>query len=264
MSEKTVIVETDSRGVATVTLNRPAVHNAFDDAMIARLDEVFTGLVADGARLMVLRAAGRSFCAGADAGWMKASAQYSEAENIADACRLSAMLARLNGLPMPTLALVQGAAFGGGLGLVACCDIALAAGRARFCLSEVRLGLTPATISPYVVAAMGARAARRYFLSAERFTADEARRLGLVHEVVGDEAALADAGAAMVSELLAGAPGAQAAAKELIFTVAGHPLDEALREDTARRIATRRASAEGREGLGAFLEKRKPKWTGDV
>jgi methylglutaconyl-CoA hydratase len=258
-----VIVTVDSRGVATVTLDRAEKHNAFDDALIAALSDTFRRLGADnGVRAVVLAANGKSFSAGADIGWMKRMAGTTEAENIRDARALADMLRRLNEMPKPTLALVQGAALGGGVGLVACCDIALATDGAIFALSEVRLGLIPATIGPYVVAAIGERAARRYFLTAERFGADTALALGLVHAVV-PTGELAAAGERVLADLLAGGPMAQAEAKALIRAVAGRPTTESLIEDTAGRIARIRAGDEAREGLDAFLAKRKPSWVRD-
>jgi methylglutaconyl-CoA hydratase len=249
----------DRRGVATLTLNRPDRHNAFDDALIAELTGALeaVGARAD-VRAVVLAGAGRSFSAGADLDWMRRTAGYSHAANLADAQALVRLMQTLDRLPKPTVALVQGAAYGGGVGLVACCDIALASERARFCLSEVKLGIIPAAISPYVVAAIGARQARRYFTTAEVMTAEQALAIGLVHEVVA-ATALPDALARVIDALLLGAPGAQAAAKDLVFLCGGPP-DAELAAETARRIADRRASAEGQEGLGAFLEKRVPAW----
>ncbi len=247
-------------GVATLTLNRPERHNAVDDSLIAALDEALTTLEAQPAvRAVVLRGAGPSFSAGADLDWMRRSAGYSDAENLADAEALAGMLRRLDQIPKPTIAEIQGPAIGGGVGLVAACDIAVAADGATFALSEVKLGLTPATISPYVVRAIGARAARRYVLTAERLSALEAHRLGLVHEVVPGHM-LTAAVARVLDRLAAGGPEAQAAAKSLIADVTGRPIDDALGRDTARRIADRRASAEGREGIAAFLDKRPPAW----
>ncbi|TCO79279.1 methylglutaconyl-CoA hydratase [Plasticicumulans lactativorans] len=248
-------------GVATLTLNRPELHNAFDDALIAALTAALRRLEADPAvRVVVLAANGKSFSAGADLNWMRRMADYTVAQNLDDARGLAELMRTLNALAKPTVAKVQGAAYGGGVGLVACCDIAVAADGASFCLSEVRLGLIPAVISPYVVNAIGERQARRYFVSAERFDAAEARRIGLVHEVV--PAAGLDA---KVDELLAtlagNGPAAMVAAKDLARAVARGPLDAAMIEDTARRIADIRASAEGREGLSAFLGKRRPAWT---
>lgn len=253
-------VDVDGRGVATVTLDRPALHNAFDDALIAALTDALRALGRDEAvRVVLLAARGKSFSAGADLEWMRRTAGYSREENLRDAEALAALTRTLDALPRPTVAVVQGAAYGGGVGLVACCDVAVASSAATFCLSEVRLGLVPAVISPYVVAAIGPRAARRYALTAERFDAAEARRLGLVHEVVAPEALEAAAGR-IVAALLAGGPRAVAAAKALVARVARAPLDDALVAETAERIASIRASEEGREGLSAFLEKRPPTW----
>jgi methylglutaconyl-CoA hydratase len=207
----------------------------------------------------VLSGSGRSFCAGADLNWMKRMAGYGEAENVADATALGVLMRTLNDLPKPTVALVQGNAFAGGLGLVAACDIAVAAEDAVFSVSEVKLGLIPSVISPYLVAAIGPRAARRYFLTAERFSAAEARRLGLVHEVV-PKADLAAAGEKLVSVLIENGPKAMAGSKRLIADVAFHPISDALVGLTARRIAETRASPEGKEGVASFLEKRKPSW----
>lgn len=246
-------------GVGTVTLNRPATHNAFDDAMIARLTSAFRDLAEDPqVRMVVLRAEGASFSAGGDLGWMKAMAGYSQERNVADARALADLMSTLDRLPKPTVALVQGSAYGGGVGLVACCDIAIVADSASFSLSEVRLGLIPAAIGPYVIAAIGARAARRYMLTGERFDAAEALRLGLAHEVAPPymlEATLER----VLADLAAGGPFAQANAKDLIRLIAPGP-DDALIEETAQRIADLRASPEGREGIGAFLEKRAPAW----
>lgn len=261
MSSPSILLNTDGRGVATLRLNRPDVHNAFDDALIAQLGDALHHLEQDPAvRVVVLAAEGSSFCAGADLQWMRRVAGYTEAQNLEDALKLARVLRRLDALPRPTVARVQGSAFGGGVGLIACCDVAVAARSAQFALSEVRLGLIPATVAPYVVAALGPRQARRYFTTGERFDAETARRLGLVHEVA-DTPALDQAVEGLVAELLKGAPGAQGAAKRLVADVAGRGLDEALLLETARRIAAARASAEGREGMAAFLEKRAPRWT---
>lgn len=253
-------LEIDARGVARLTLDRPEQHNAFDDALIDALNQELEKLARDDSvRVVVLRAQGKSFSAGADLNWMRRLADYDEAQNHADAMRLAELMRNLYQLPKPTIAQVQGAAFGGGVGLVACCDIAIAGEQALFCLSEVKLGLIPAVISPYVINAIGARAARRYILTAESFDAEHACRLGLVHEVV----AAADLDATVekqIGRLLDCGPRAQSAAKDLILAVAGRPLDQDLVEETARRIASIRASAEGREGLNAFLEKRSPAW----
>jgi methylglutaconyl-CoA hydratase len=255
-----LIVATDPRGVATVTLNRPEIHNAFDDALIAALTDAFVGLAADkNVRVLVLTGAGQNFSAGADLNWMKRMAGYSREENLADAMALAQMLRHLNEFPKPTLARVNGSAFAGSTGLIACCDIVIASAEAKFAVNEVRLGLIPATIGPYVLAAIGARQARRLFLTAERFSADEARRIGLVHEVVPCDA-LDAAVEKCLAMLLEGATGAQANAKRLIAKVANRPVDEALMRLTAEGIAEARASEEGREGIAAFLGKRKPNW----
>jgi methylglutaconyl-CoA hydratase len=249
-------------GVATVTMNRPDVHNAFDDASIAALAAAFRTLGGDpSVRCVVLRGAGASFSAGADLAWMQRMAGYSRDENLADAKGLAGLMQTIDRCPKPVVAAVHGPAFGGGVGLVACCDVAVASDAASFALTEVRLGLIPAVISPYVVAAIGERAARRYFLTAERMSAVEAHRLGLVHEVVPGH--MLDAAVErMLSRLREGSPDAQAAAKDLIAAVARRPTDAAVVADTAARIADQRASAAGKEGLAAFLAKRKPSWAG--
>jgi methylglutaconyl-CoA hydratase len=256
-------IEIERNGAkATLWLNRPDRHNAFDDALIAELSAGLATLAADSAiRVVLLAGRGKSFSAGADLAWMKRMAGYTAAENEADAQKMAEMLHRLDSLPKPTVALVQGAAMGGGVGLVAACDIAIATEDAQFAFSEARLGLTPATISPYVIAAIGPRAARRYFLTAERFDARRALGLGLVSAVV-PAADLAAAANKLADILCQNSPGAMAEAKRLIADVTGRPIDAALRYETAGRIARQRASAEGREGVAAFLEKRKPNWQG--
>ncbi|MEQ8654016.1 MAG: enoyl-CoA hydratase-related protein [Kiloniellales bacterium] len=252
-------LESDSRGIARLTMTRAEVHNAFDDAMIAALTEALEGVGCDpSVRALVLASEGKSFSAGADLNWMKRMAGYGEAENLADARALARLMQTLDGLPKPTIARVQGAAFGGGVGLVACCDIAIGTPAARFMLSEVKLGLVPGVISPYVVKAIGQRAARRYFLTAERFAADEALHLGLLHRLVPAEQ-LDAAVDETLDALLLGGPAALAAAKDLLFAV-DRPLDAKVIEDTATRIAAIRATPEGQEGLAAFLGKRKPAW----
>ncbi len=264
MSEN-ILTDIDERGVATVTLNRAEKHNAFNDEVIAELDAAFRKLGADSAvRVITLTGDGKSFSAGADLNWMKKTAGYSTADNQADALRLSGMLSTIADCPKPTMAIVNGAAFGGGVGLTACCDIAVALSTAVFSLSEVKLGLTPATISPYVVRAIGVRAAQRYFLTGERFDGIEARRIGLVHEIAQtmDEARMIIDG--LVDALLSGGPTAQADCKSLIRLVAGQEINDGLRTETAARIAARRASPEGQEGLDAFFNKRKPNWSADT
>ena len=260
MSEPSVIVAKDARGVGTVAINRPQVRNAIDDTVIRSLTDAFKTLGADGkTRIVVLTGRGVAFSAGADLDWMRRMAAGSEAENLASAKTISAMLRALNELPKPTIARINGAAYAAGIGLIAACDIAIAAEEAVFSISEVRIGLVPSTISPYVLAAIGAKAARRYFLTGEAFSAAEAHRLGLVHQVVpgsGLDAAIES----VVASLLTGGPQSQARAKRLIADIAGRPVDDALEALTARSIADARASAEGREGIAAFLEKRRPAW----
>jgi methylglutaconyl-CoA hydratase len=255
-----LLQDIDARGVVTVTLNRPELHNAFDDALIAEMTHVLATLGADPAvRAVVLRGHGRSFSAGADLDWMRRMAGYTREQNRKDAEGLARLMHTLDRLPKPVIAAVQGAAYGGGVGLVAACDIAIASDRASFCLSEVKLGLIPSAISPYVVAAIGARQARRYFLTAEVISAARAREIGLVHEVVTPDA-LDAAVETTLQALFQGAPIAQAEAKDLVFLVADQAVDEALIAETGKRIAERRVSAEGREGVGAFLGKRPPAW----
>ena len=256
----TLLQDIDARGVVTVTLNRPELHNAFDDALIAEMTHVLATLGADPAvRAVVLRGHGKSFSAGADLDWMRRMAGYTQAQNQKDAEGLARLMHTLDRLPKPVIAVVQGAAYGGGVGLVAACDIAIASTKASFCLSEVKLGLIPAAISPYVVAAIGARQARRYFMTAEVIPATRAREIGLVHEVVAPDEVETTL-TAVLDAVFQGAPGAQAEAKDLVFLVDGVPVDQALIVETAWRIAQRRVSAEGREGVGAFLAKRRPVW----
>jgi methylglutaconyl-CoA hydratase len=260
MSPSTIEVQTTPAGLGFVWLNRPDLRNAFNDTMIAELTAAFGALDADaGVRAVVLAGRGSVFCAGADLHWMKRMAGYSFEQNYEDALGLARMLRALRALRKPTVARVHGHAFAGGMGLVAACDVALAARGAEFCVSEVKLGLIPAVISPYLIAAMGERAARRYMLTAERFGADEAHRIGFVHACV-EPAELDSAIDELAGHLLAGGPAAHAATKDLIRAVAGRPVSEDLIADTATRIAAARASAEGREGIQSFLEKRKPAW----
>ncbi len=247
--------------VGLLTMNRPERHNAFDDAIIAELTEALRSMEADdGIRVVVLSAAGKSFSAGADLNWMKRMAGFSMDENRRDAMGLATLLRTLAHLRKPTVARVQGAAYGGGVGLVACCDVAIATQKASFALTEAKLGLIPAAISPYVVAAIGERAARRYFLSSERMDAGEAFRLGLVHDLAASDGDLDEKIGAIVDAMLACSPAAQLAAKELIRAVANRPVTSELIQDTAERIAKIRASPEGREGVAAFLEKRRAAW----
>ena len=255
-----LLTSLDERGVATLTLNRPDRHNAFDDTLIKHLTEAFRRVGADPAvRIVVLTSAGRSFSAGADVEWMRRMSTSTREANLADANALAEMLHTLDTLPKPTICIVQGPTFGGGIGLVACCDMVVAARRAVFSLSEVKLGLLPATISPYVVRAIGSRHARRYFQTGEIFDAEHAQAIGLVHELAHFDH-LQPAAEKLITALLMGAPGAQASAKSLIALCEAQPIGEALMAETAIRIATQRASAEGREGVDAFLSKRQPVW----
>ncbi|MDD2876338.1 MAG: enoyl-CoA hydratase-related protein [Acidiphilium sp.] len=250
----------DGYGTASIALDRPDSHNAFDDAMIGALNDVVARLALnETVRVVVLEGRGRDFSAGADLNWMRRRASGTPEENYADALALARLLHALDRLAKPTIALVQGAAFGGGAGLAACCDIVVATDDARFSFSEVRLGLIPAVISPYVVAAIGARQARRYFQTGEVFTAQTAQRIGLVHEIVAP-AELAAARDTLIMALRRGGPEAQAGAKALAIEVANRPVDASMIAETSRLISERRASAEGREGLAAFLEKRSPAW----
>jgi methylglutaconyl-CoA hydratase len=255
-----VITDIDDLGVARVRLNNPDKHNAFDDQMIGQLTEAFIA-IADNSnvRIMVLGSEGKSFSAGADLEWMKRMASYSYDENLRDASALALMLKTLNEIPQPTIARIQGPAFGGAVGLVSCCDMAVAASAASFSLSEVKIGLVPATISPYVIAAIGQRAARRYFVTAERFDAHRALQLGLVNEVV-DAEQLDQEIDRLINTLLANGPAAVTAAKQLVFDVAGKPIDQQLIDATCETIAAIRVSEQGQEGLQAFLERRKPQW----
>lgn len=255
------MLQTDvSRAIATVTLDRPDVRNAFNDELIAKLTATFRELGArDDVRCIVLAARGTAFCAGADLNWMKRMAGYTREENVADAGALAEMLRTLYACPKPTIAKVQGDVYAGGLGLVAACDIAVAIDSAHFCLSESRLGLLPATISPYVIRAMGARAAHRYFLTAERFDAATALRIGFVHEVVTG-AHLDTKVAEIAGALVNAGPAAVRACKKLVQDVAGREITPELIAMTVDGIADIRASAEGREGVQSFLGKRKPDW----
>jgi methylglutaconyl-CoA hydratase len=260
---RSIITEVDG-GVGILTLNKAERHNAFDEELIAELTEGLRELGADPqARVVVLSSTGKSFCAGADLNWMKRAAGYTPEQNLLDATLLADLLVTLNELPKPTIARVQGPAYGGGVGLIAACDMAIGTYDALFALSEVKLGIVPAVISPYLLAAIGERYCRRYMLTAERFSAAEAYRIGLLHELVPGEEQLDDAIAELVDTLLANGPQAQAECKALIRVVAGQPIDAETIEETAQRITRVRASAEGQEGLAAFLEKRPPYWVAD-
>ena len=254
------ITRTQDGAVLTLTLNRPEVRNAFSDTVIAEITAAFQDAAERReVRAVVLTASGPAFCAGADLNWMRRMADYSRAENLADAAALAEMLRTLAECPKPTIARVQGDVYAGGMGLVAACDMAVSVDSAHYCLSEVKLGLVPATISPYVVRAMGARAAQRYFLSAERFDAQEALRIGFVHAVV--PAAELDAQVASLTQALCNAsPNAVRACKTLLQQVSGRAIDAALIAQTVESIADIRASDEGREGVQSFLQKRKPAW----
>ncbi|HMW62580.1 MAG TPA: enoyl-CoA hydratase/isomerase family protein [Accumulibacter sp.] len=264
MSEYQSITSEVDGNVGILTLNKGDRHNAFDEQLIAELTDGLREMEADQrVRAVVLSSTGKSFCAGADLEWMRRAAGYSHEENLRDAHRLARLLSTLNELAKPTIARVQGPAYGGGVGLIAACDIALGTYDASFALSEVRLGIVPAVISPYVLAAIGERCSRRYMLTAESFSAAEAYRIGLLHELVPGEEQLDEAIAEILDRLLANSVAAQAECKALIRIVAGQPIDEQTREDTAQCIARVRASPAGREGIAAFLEKRKPHWNGD-
>ena len=255
-----ILFTVSNSNVATVTLNSPDNHNAFDDAIIAKLTDIFLEITAhQHIRIMILASTGKSFSAGANLGWMKRMVSYTLEENSKDAQGLALMLKALNFMPQTTVAKIQGAVFGGAVGLASCCDIAFASNKASFCLSEVKLGLIPATISPYVVNAIGERACRRYFQTAEQFSADKALLLGLVSEVFEPEL-LDDAVYTLTTTLLKNAPNAVKQSKQLAFDVANQPIDENLINITSERIANSRVSTEGQEGLSAFFEKRTPDW----
>jgi len=268
------IVDTDSQsplvrleasvgGVATVLINRAEKKNAFDDEVIAALDQAFETLeAADGVRVVFVRGEGETFSAGADLDWMKRAAEHTEADNREDALNMAKMLKRLHDLPMLTVALVEGAALGGGAGLAAACDMAIAVRNARFAFSEVKLGLVAATISPYVVRAIGARRARALFATGQVFDAEAARHFGLVDQVVEDAVALEAARDALAAEVMACAPGAVAESKRLVDHVAGRAIDHGLMTETAHWIARVRVGPEAQEGVAAFLDHKKPGWTG--
>ncbi|NQW01560.1 MAG: enoyl-CoA hydratase/isomerase family protein [Rhodospirillales bacterium] len=251
-----------ANGIAEVTMSRPDIHNAFDDRLIADMIAAFEALAASQeVRVVVVAGEGKSFSAGADLNWMRRMADYSQADNIADARNLAKLLALIAGFPRPVIARVQGAAFGGGVGLVSACDMAIGADNALFALSEVKLGLIPAVISPFVIRAIGERQASRFMITGERFDAKEACRIGLLHQVVGEHE-LDSAIDRMATGLLKNGPDAMRECKALIAAVMNRPIDDAVMDDTSARIARVRASAEGREGLEAFLEKRPPSWLG--
>lgn len=253
----------ESAFVGVLRLNRPELHNAFGDLMIAELIQALDALAAmPGLRVLLLESTGKNFSAGADLNWMRAMAQKDYQQNLTDAGALALLMQKLNSFPLPVIALVQGAAFGGAVGLVACCDMAIATPKASFCLSEVKIGLIPAVISPYVVRAIGERASRRYFTTAERFDAQTALQLGLISEIAGSEehADLRAKAQPLIDAIIANSPQAVVAAKALVAYVADAPLEADTIAETSRRIAAIRVSPEGQEGLTAFLDKRTPAW----
>ena len=259
MSYETLLTALN-QGVAIIRLNRPDVRNALNETVIAELTDAFERAIDDDeVRVILLAGEGSAFCAGADLNWMKRARGFSAEQNRADAERLARLLRTIHEGPKPTVARVHGPAFAGGMGLVAACDIAVASAEAKFCLSEVKLGLIPAMISPYVLRAMGESRARRYFLTAEVFEAAEAYRIGLVHEICMPEE-LDGTVNALLGHLVQGGPAALDQAKRLIRDVMGRPIDDALIADTAARIAAVRASDEGQEGIASFFEKRRPAW----
>ncbi|ACB34384.1 Enoyl-CoA hydratase/isomerase [Leptothrix cholodnii SP-6] len=260
MSASTLDLRRPSPHVAEVWLNRPDVRNAFNDDVIAELTATFGSLAADpDLRVIVLGGHGKAFCAGADLNWMRAMADYSWERNRADAQALADMLWAIHSCPVPVIGRVHGDCYAGGVGLAAVCDVLVASEAASFCLSEAKLGLLPATIGPYVVKALGERASQRYFLTAERFSATEAHRLGFVHELCAPDQ-IDERVQALVTSLVANGPAAVKACKQLVQDVAARPITAELRDDTARRIADIRCSAEGKEGVSAFLQKRSPSW----
>lgn len=261
MDTPTLLIDTDSRGVTTVILNRPEKHNAYDDRMVTQISTCFRQLAKDDqVKVVVLAANGDNFSAGADLAWMQRIMNYSFDENQRDANALAVMLSSINMLPKPVIAKVQGQAMGGGVGLISCCDVAICSEDAEFSMPEVKLGLIPSTISPYIIAAIGARAARRYFLTAEKFSSQKAKELGLISEVVKPEV-LDSTVEHFIEVFLNNAPNAMNAAKKLVFDLANKTIDKDVMSDTSQRIARTRISSEGQEGLQAFLEKRPPDWS---
>ncbi len=260
MTNESLLFQTTHQGVATITLNRPNMQNAFDDELIQKFISLLNEIEQDDKiRVVVLAANGKNFCAGADLNWMKRMAKYSYEKNLADARQLATLMHKLYTLNKPTVALVHGGTYGGGVGLIACCDIAIATTDANFSLSEVKIGLIPSVISPYVIKAIGERAAQRYFLTAENFNAQEAHQLGLIHSVIHQNE-LSSMSEKIIKHLLHNSPQAVISAKKLVQYVANNPINAEVIEETANRIAEIRVSPEGQEGLNAFLEKRTPKW----
>ena len=255
----TILLSVDDSGVCSLILNRPEVHNAFNERMIEEITQALElAKNNDSVRILLVQGAGKSFSAGADIKWMRRMADYDESQNYEDACRLSTMMDSLYRFPKPTLARIHGSVFGGGVGLVACCDVAIASKNTIFSLSEVKIGLIPAVISPYVVEAIGTRNARRYFLSGERFGSIVAKRLGLIHEYCEED--LSEIELSILNEFLQCAPGAQKVAKSLLQNVLSNDITPETQKVTAQMIAQVRASEEGREGTSAFIEKRPPSW----
>lgn len=261
MKQDSVLLDVTRAGVAVITLNRPEVHNAFNALVVERLNDILDELRgADGVRVVLLEGAGKNFSAGADLEWIRAAADYTHADNLEDARALAGMLNRLHTLPQPTVALVTGAARGGGVGLIAACDMAIATRDASFAFTEAKLGMIPAIISPFVIRTIGERAARRYFLTSETFDADEAYRLGLVQWVVESKEALAQESERLVTQIFQNGPDALHAVKDLIQAVAARTDYEHVLDNTAHRMADIRVTKEAKEGVAAFLEKRKPSW----
>ena len=255
-----ITAETGPLGICRINFNRPEKHNAFDDEFITEFTRILNNLEKDpNSKIILIKAEGKSFCAGADIQWMQRMAKYSMQENLADAHALAGLMRTLRHIDKPTIALIQGPTLGGGVGIAACCDVAIASEKASFCLSEVKIGMIPAVISPYVINAIGERQAMRYFLTAETMSAEDAKILGLVHKIVEHDK-LIDEGEALARKMLANSPAAMHAAKQLINQISRKPIDTHMINDTVQRIASIRVSPEGQEGLNAFLEKRDPAW----
>lgn len=258
-NKNNLIIERSNHGVVTLTLNRPEVSNAFDNRLIQQLLQTLKALESESVRLLILKSNGKNFSAGADLNWMKKAKNFSREENLQDAHQLAQLLFRLNHFPVPTIAAVQGTTYGGAVGLVCACDMVIASEAATFCLSEVRIGLIPATISPYVVRAMGERQARRYFLSAEIIPAQQAETIGVVHKICPHDQ-LETCVEQYAAQILANSPTALKETKKLIQDVSQKNIGQSLIDMTCERIADIRVSDEGQEGLASFLEKREPKW----
>ncbi len=260
MTEEIILTEI-ANNIATITMNRPEVHNAFNEDMIQELTDAFASMGGrDDVRAIVLKGNGKSFSAGGDLNWMRRTAEYNFDDNFEDAMKLGWLLKTINTCPKPTIAVVHGNAFGGGVGLTACCDIAIAEQNTNFCLSEVKIGLIPSIIAPYVVSAIGQRQARRYFMTAERFTANKAQEIGLVHEALSKEE-ISNTLDDIIASLMNGAPNAQIMGKDLIHKINNREIDDKVINYTARKIAEARAADEGKDGLSAFLNKQEPSWS---